>query len=97
MYVASGSCCYFWKEINGARSWFEFGGISLQPSELAKFGTALALASYLNTRRQDLTRLSAMIPASAIILFPAFLIMLQPDTGSAIVYFSLFIVLFREE
>jgi Bacterial cell division membrane protein len=86
----------FGKEINGARSWFEFGGISLQPSELAKFGTALALASYLNTRRQDLTRLSAMIPASAIILFPAFLIMLQPDTGSAIVYFSLFIVLFRE-
>jgi rod shape determining protein RodA len=86
----------FGKEINGARSWFEFGGISLQPSEMAKFGTSLALASYLNTRRQDLTKIMVIIPASAIILFPALLIMLQPDTGSAIVYFSLFIVLFRE-
>jgi rod shape determining protein RodA len=86
----------FGKEINGARSWFEFGAISLQPSELAKFGTALALASYLNTRRQDLTRLSMIIPATAIILFPALLTLLQPDMGSAIVYFSLFIVLFRE-
>ena len=86
----------FGKEINGARSWFEFGGFSLQPSEFAKFGTALALAGYLNTRRQDLTRLSAIVPASAIILFPALLTLLQPDMGSAVVYFSLFIVLFRE-
>ena len=86
----------FGKEINGARSWFEFGGFSLQPSEFAKFGTALALASYLNTRRQDLTRLSAIVPAAAIILFPALLTLLQPDMGSAVVYFSLFIVLFRE-
>jgi rod shape determining protein RodA len=86
----------FGKEINGARSWFEFGAISLQPSELAKFSTALALASYLNNRRQDLTRLSIIITATAIILFPAFLTLLQPDMGSAIVYFSLFIVLFRE-
>src|SRR5664280_3235303 len=76
------------KEINGARSWFELGGISLQPSELAKFGTALALASYLNNKRQDLTRLSEIIPASAIILFPAFLTLLQPDMGSAIVSVS---------
>jgi rod shape determining protein RodA len=86
----------FGKEINGARSWFEFGSISLQPSELAKFGTALALSSYLNTRKQELTKLSAIVPASAIIIFPAFLTLLQPDMGSAIVYFSLFLVLFRE-
>ena len=84
------------KEINGAKSWFELGGLSLQPSELAKFGTALALASYLNTKRQDLTHLSAITPASAIILFPAVLTALQPDMGSSIVYFSLFLVLFRE-
>ena len=63
----------FGKEINGAKSWFEFGGLSLQPSEFAKFGTALALASYLNTKRQDLTRLSVIIPASAIIFFRHFL------------------------
>jgi rod shape determining protein RodA len=83
-------------EINGAKSWFEFGGISLQPSEIAKFGTALALASYLNTRRQDLTRLSVILPAFAIIMTPAMLTLLQPDMGSALVYFSMFIVLFRE-
>jgi rod shape determining protein RodA len=86
----------FGSEINGARSWFEFGGLSLQPSEFAKFGTALALAGYLNTHRQDLTRLKVIISASAIILFPALLTALQPDMGSTIVYFALFIVLFRE-
>jgi rod shape determining protein RodA len=86
----------FGKDINGARSWFEFGNIGLQPSEFAKFGTALALAGYLNTQRQDLTRLKIMIPASAIILLPAFLTALQPDMGSTIVFFALFIVLFRE-
>lgn len=84
------------KEINGARSWFEFAGLSLQPSEMAKFGTALALASYLNTKHQDLTRFSVILPASGIIFFPALLTLLQPDFGSAVVYFSLFIVLFRE-
>jgi rod shape determining protein RodA len=80
----------------GAKSWFELGGLGLQPSEFAKFATALALAGYLNTKRQDLTKLKVMIPAAAIILFPAVLIALQPDMGSAIVFFALFIVLFRE-
>jgi len=86
----------FGTEINGARSWFEFGGFTLQPSEFAKFATALALAGYLNTQRQELTRIKVVIPASAIILFPALLTALQPDMGSTIVYFALFIVLFRE-
>jgi rod shape determining protein RodA len=86
----------FGNEINGAKSWFEFGGLSLQPSEFAKVGTALALASYLNSKRQDLTKLKVMFMATAIIIFPALLIALQPDWGSSIVYFALFIVLFRE-
>jgi rod shape determining protein RodA len=80
----------------GAKSWFELGGLGLQPSEFAKFATALALAGYLNTKRQDLTKLKVIIPAAAIILFPAVLIALQPDMGSAIVFFALSIVLFRE-
>jgi len=80
----------------GAKSWFAVGGLGLQPSEFAKFATALALASFLNTKRQDLTNLRIMIPAVAIILFPALLIGLQPDLGSSIVFVSLFIVLFRE-
>jgi len=83
-------------KINGARSWFEFGSLSVQPSEFAKFATALALAGYLSTKRQELTKLKMIIPATAVILIPALLTALQPDMGSSIVYFSLFIVLFRE-
>ncbi len=82
--------------INGARSWFDFGSFSLQPSEFAKLGTALALASYLSSRRGDLKKLNVMLPAMGIIFLPAFLTALQPDMGSTIVYFSLFLVLFRE-
>jgi len=84
------------RDINGARSWFQFGSLSLQPSEFAKFGTALALAAYLNSTKQDLSKLRVFLISIAIILFPAFLIVLQPDMGSAVVYFALFIVLFRE-
>jgi rod shape determining protein RodA len=84
------------KEINGARSWFEFGSVSLQPSEFAKAGAALALARYLNSRGQELTRMKILIPALAIIMIPAVLIALQPDMGSVVVYFSFFVVLFRE-
>ncbi len=86
----------FGKEINGARSWFEFGNISLQPSEFAKFGTALALAAYVNNKRQDFTKIKVIMPAVGIILLPVILIALQPDMGSTIVFFALFIVLFRE-
>ena len=84
------------KEINGARSWFEFGSFNLQPSEFAKFATGLALASYLNSRRQQTAGFLSMASASAIILAPALLIVLQPDMGSVITYFAFFIVLFRE-
>jgi rod shape determining protein RodA len=86
----------FGKDINGARSWFELGPFSLQPSEFAKFGTALALANFLNNRRNDLTKLKVIIPAVAIILFPVLLTALQPDMGSTIVFFSFFLVLYRE-
>jgi rod shape determining protein RodA len=86
----------FGTEINGAKSWFEFGSFSLQPSEFAKFGTALAMAVYLSSKRHDLTRLSVIIPALAIILLPSLLTAIQPDMGSTVVYFSLFLVLFRE-
>jgi rod shape determining protein RodA len=83
-------------KINGARSWFEFGSLSVQPSEFAKFATALALAGYLSAKRQELTKLRMIIPATGIIIIPALLTALQPDMGSSVVYFSLFIVLFRE-
>ncbi len=84
------------KEINGARAWFELGPLSLQPSEFAKAGTALALAKYLNSKGQELTRLRLLIPAVFIIMAPAVLTFMQPDMGTTVVYFSFFIVLFRE-
>lgn len=84
------------KEINGAKSWFEFGSVSLQPSEFAKAGTALALARYLNSRGQELTRFKILLPAVVIIMIPALLIAVQPDMGSVVVYLSFFIVLYRE-
>jgi len=83
-------------ERNGATSWFELGGFSLQPSEFAKFSTALALASYLSGGRHDLTRPEALIKSAAIIMLPAILIAIQPDMGSSLVFFALFLVLFRE-
>jgi rod shape determining protein RodA len=86
----------FGSVVNGARSWFDFGSFSFQPSEFAKFGTALAIATYLSSRRQDLRKMRMILPAAAIIFLPAFLTALQPDMGSTIVYFSLFLVLFRE-
>lgn len=83
------------KEINGARAWFGVGAFSIQPSEFAKFATGLALASYLNSRRQSLgTR--QMIAATAIIIAPVLLIAVQPDMGSVITFFAFFIVLYRE-
>lgn len=84
------------KEINGARSWFEFGSLSFQPSEFAKAATALALARYLNSRGQELTRLKILLPAIVIIMLPALLTAVQPDMGSVVIYLSFFIVLFRE-
>lgn len=90
------SVLVFGKEVNGARSWFELGSLSFQPSEFAKAGTALALARYLNSRGQDLSNLKILFISAAIILAPALLTALQPDMGSVVVYFSFFIVLFRE-
>lgn len=84
------------KDINGARSWFQIGDFSLQPSEFAKTGAALALAAYLNTSRHDLGKLTVFLISVGIIILPALLIVLQPDMGSAVVFLALFIVLFRE-
>lgn len=87
---------FFGKEIAGARSWFVVGGFSLQPSEFAKFATALALAAFLDKQDRDLNRWRDKIIAFIIIALPAILIIPQPDPGSALVYFSLILVLYRE-
>ena len=86
----------FGKEINGAKSWFNFGVMGLQPSEFAKAFTALAVAKLLSDRQYNLKLIKNQIKAFIIVFFPAFLIILQPDAGSALIYLSFFFVLNRE-
>lgn len=85
----------FGREINGAKAWFSFGSASFQPSEWAKFATALALASYLNFYKKPVKNNTNFILAQAIFLIPILLIMLQPDLGSALVFMSFYILLYR--
>ena len=85
------------KATKGATSWIDFGGgIKLQPSEFAKLGTALALACYLGHQDVDLKYRKTRIWSYIIILIPAALVLLQNDTGSAIVFASFIFVLYRE-
>ncbi|MBE9483869.1 MAG: rod shape-determining protein RodA [Bacteroidetes bacterium] len=83
-------------EIAGSKSWFQFGTIAIQPAEFAKFATCLAIAKYLSTFNVSLSRFRSKIIASIIILLPASLVLLQNDTGSALVYAAFILVLFRE-
>ena len=84
------------KEINGAKSWFNFGAMSLQPSEFVKAFTALAVAKLLSDRQYNLSLIKNQIKAFIIIFTPAVLITLQPDAGSALIYLAFFFVLNRE-
>ncbi|NHF61510.1 rod shape-determining protein RodA [Flavobacteriaceae bacterium TP-CH-4] len=86
----------FGKTIAGATSWYNLGFFNLQPSELAKVCTSLALAKYLSDIQTDIKRGKDQLYAFLIILIPAILIIPQPDPGSALVFFSLMFVLFRE-
>jgi len=86
----------FGKTIAGATSWYDVGFFNLQPSELAKFATALALAKYLSDIQTDIKRTKDQLFALLIIIIPAILIIPQPDPGSALVFFALVFVLFRE-
>ena len=82
--------------IKGATSWFSFGGFSFQPSEIAKFGTALAVSGFLSSYSTNLKDTRSQFISIAIIIVPIFLILLQPDAGSALVFLSFFLVLYRE-
>ncbi|NOQ26841.1 MAG: rod shape-determining protein RodA [Bacteroidales bacterium] len=86
----------FGTKVHGATSWFQIGNFRLQPAEFAKIATALALARYLSSYNVQINTLKSYVRVAAIILLPAFLILLQNDTGSALVYFMFVIVLYRE-
>lgn len=83
-------------EVNGARSWFEIGSFRIQPSEFAKFATTLALAKYLSRPNFRIHQLKTLLYLGLIIFVPAGLILLQNDTGSAMVYIAFILVLYRE-
>jgi rod shape determining protein RodA len=83
------------KEISGSKSWFQFGGMALQPAEFAKMATALALARYLNGLDTSIKKRKTLLTVTGIIMLPALLVLLQHDTGSAIVFLSLIVVLYR--
>ncbi|WGK65357.1 rod shape-determining protein RodA [Croceiramulus getboli] len=86
----------FGKNINGATSWYAFGGVSLQPSEFAKAATALALAKYLSDLQTNIKSFKDQLRAFLIIALPALIIIPQPDPGSALVYAAFFFPLYRE-
>lgn len=86
----------FGKDVNGARSWYGIGSMTIQPSEFAKFATALAVAKYISDLQTNMQTIKDQLRVTAIIVIPALLILLQNDAGSTIVYSAFFFVFYRE-
>lgn len=86
----------FGEKISGATSWYTIGGIGLQPSEFSKIATVLALAKFLSEIQTNLKELKSLLRGIFIIVLPMFLIILQPDAGTTLVFGILLFVLFRE-
>ena len=81
---------------NGAVSWFQIGSIKIQPSEMAKFATALALARFFNMQHIKEQKISTKLYSYLIILLPITLIIFQNDLGTALIFSSFILVLYRE-
>jgi len=86
----------FHSSVKGTESIIRFGGFQFQPAEFCKICVSLALAKYLSRPDTDFTRTRAQLIAAGIVLFPAMLTIMQSETGLALVYFSFFIVMYRE-
>ena len=84
------------KNVGGNQAWIDLGFFRLQPSEFGKLATCLLLANYLSSQSNKNPNLHTLAIGSGIVLFPVFLVMLQPDTGSALAFFSLIFVFYRE-
>ena len=87
---------FFGREVNGAKAWFEVSGVALQPAELGKFATSLAVAKYMSQFNFKMARTKSYLALGALIMLPALLILLQNDTGSALVFAIFFLVFYRE-
>jgi rod shape determining protein RodA len=86
----------FGKTIAGQRCWYGIGSFTIQPSEFAKAATSLAIAKYLSDSQINLKEVNRQLQALAIVFLPVFLILPQPDPGSALIYSVFLIVLYRE-
>ncbi len=86
----------FGTEISGNKSWFVFGPVRLQPSEFAKFTTALAVAKFFSSKNIRLERLTDQIKSSWLVLLPIALIVMQGDAGTAMVFLAFVLVYYRE-
>ena len=86
----------FGKEVGGAKAWFSMGGFGFQPSEFVKLTTILSISKYIHDNEIYLNSLKNIIKISLFIMIPAFLILLQPDAGSTLVFLGLVIMIFRE-
>ncbi len=84
------------RDVQGARSWIEIGSFKLQPSEFAKFATNMAVAKYLSALGIRMEDMKTKITAGLLILLPMALVLLQNDTGSALVFIAFIFVLYRE-
>lgn len=87
---------FFGTEINASKSWFRIGSVAIQPAEFAKFATALALARYIAEVKSRSLDLKTRLKPLAIIALPMGLVLLQNDTGTALVFASFVMVLYRE-
>ena len=83
-------------EVKGSRSWFEFGPIRFQPAEISKIATSLLLATYMSQLGYRIGRLKDFFLTAIIILLPMMIIVLQSETGSALVYVGFIFMLYRE-
>lgn len=83
-------------DTKGSRSWLKFGPVSLQPAEFAKFATALALAKFMSSYNFNIARLKDFLIVLGIIFLPMCMIIMQRETGSALVYFAFLLMLYRE-
>ena len=82
--------------IKGSRSWLVLGPLRLQPAEFAKFATALALAKFMSIYEYNINNIKHFAVSLAIVLTPMLFIVLQRETGSALVYLSFFLMFYRE-
>ena len=86
----------FGNTVYGHKSWYTFFGVSIQPTEIAKFATNLAVAKLLSEIQIDLKKIKSLAQVFMIILIPVILTLIQPDFGSALIFLSFIFVLFRE-